>query len=426
MRKTEKHPEALIIDLGCRLNQADSAAIATELKSAGFELPASSSPDLIIVNSCAVTAPAAAKSFAAIRKLKRENPEAFVILTGCAASVKASPPPKDLPIDLALPNESKADLAKIAAARFGLQAPCETPAQASYNTAKTRAYLKIQDGCDNFCAFCIVPFARGRERSPDAKTLLDNTKQLLDAGYREIVLTGVNISTYNSEGTRLPELLERMAALPGDFRLRLGSTEPDETLPRIVDTMSRESKICHFLHMPLQHGSESMLKSMGRRCTAKHYAELVACAREKIPGIHIGADIIAGLPGETASIFEESRHFIENLDLANMHVFSYSARKGTRAASMSAQVPAELIKERHDTLMKLAKAKSLEYALSHCGSTLRVLTERSRNAGMATGWSDNYQKVIFPLQKTSRNEFYAVKITSSDKNGILHGEALSN
>ena len=429
MDKPTRRPEALVLDLGCRLNQADGTAISAELQEAGFKVRQathSSKLDLIIVNSCAVTAPASTKSFAAIRKLKRDNPAAFIILTGCAASVKSSPPPEGLPFDLLLPNDQKNSTARTAAERFGLKVPSQakTPPNPTEN-AKTRAYLKIQDGCDKFCAFCVVPLARGRERSPDVELIYKDTVRLINSNYKEIVLTGVNTCAYRSGKDRLPELLERLLSIPGDFRLRLGSTEPDPLLFKVIDIMASNPKLCRFLHMPLQHGSDKILKAMGRQGTTRQYAELAAYAKEKVPGIHIGADIIAGLPGETDSIFEDSYKFIESLSLANMHVFSYSPREGTKAASMPGQATRESAKRRHELLRTLAMEKSRAFSKSQCGRTLRILTERSNSPGIANGWSDNYLKVHFPVANPSRNEFHTIKVELIDINSVLYGTLLS-
>jgi len=410
----KKSPRAVLLELGCRLNQCEGEAIASALRASGFEIAlAPEDVDLAIVNSCGVTATASSKSFAAVRRLRRDNPKAFIIFSGCAASL----PSENLPCDIVVPSVSKDSIPKLAAEHFGL-AQTSSP-ELRPGGAKTRAYLKIQDGCNNFCAFCVVPFARGRERSLEPKALRESFTRLLDAGFKEVVLTGVNLCAYSRDGLDLPALVESFLALPGDFRLRLGSTEPHPSLARLAEIMESDRKLCRFLHLPLQHGADSILKSMGRKYLTANFAELVAMARSLVPGIHIGTDIIAGLPGETEELFEESKNFLETQSFSNMHVFSYSPRDGTRAAEMPGQVSEAELRRRHDILKELAASKAKEFALSQIGKPLAMLTERPKKQGFASGWSDNYLKLELPASPPSRNEFIEVIAKTIDDNGVL-------
>ena len=294
---------AAIVTLGCRLNQADSALLTGRLRRMNIE-PVPYTPagaDIILINSCAVTATAARKSRQTVRQFRLRHPDAILILTGCAADVDRTAVDAIDGIDLILTNEGKKELEpelrKLLLRRGRrLQSPTIVPLRIpleqnvfaenvlSEFPYRSRANLKVQEGCNNFCSYCIVPFARGRERSRDFQETMDDFKRLLDAGFREIALTGINICAYSCEGRRLPDLLEKLISVKGDFRLRLGSTEPGEILLRVIDLMAdANGKICEFLHPSLQHGSDTILKAMNRHYLTGMYREFVDHARKKVP-----------------------------------------------------------------------------------------------------------------------------------------------
>ncbi len=345
---------ASVVTLGCRLNQADSALLCDRLRRCGFQIvdeDYEESPNLVIVNSCTVTATAARKTRQLLTSIRHKHPYAYIILTGCAAEVDEELK-EDSDFDILLTKAEKKNLESILERRFNIQhhdyKPSETVDETvfkedavAYFPFKSRANLKIQEGCNNFCTYCIVPYARGRERSRDVEEIMADFKQLLEAGFHEIVITGVNVCNYNCGGLDLVGLLEKLIAVEGDFRIRLGSTEPGEILPRVIDLMASTPKICDFLHLPLQAGTDEILKAMGRKYTLAEYKSMIDCARSKMPHIHIGSDLIVGFPGETAELFEQSCEFVKSMHFANLHVFPFSPRKGTKAEKLPGRIPVE-------------------------------------------------------------------------------------
>ncbi len=436
-------PKALVSSLGCRLNQADGALLSDRLRRLGFELVPEDfegGVDLVVLNSCAVTASAARKSKLALRALRKAHPEAVSMLSGCSASLLASgKAPEDCgPFELLLPNSAKGSVASLLARHFklGLQSepPLAGPPQQgvfqenalSGSPFKTRAFLKVQDGCDSFCSYCIVPYARGRERSRDFEELLLDFKGLLAAGCKEIVLTGVNICAYRCGALDLAGLLRRLLDCDGRFRLRLSSTEPHPVVDSIVDLMASDSRLCRFLHLPLQNASPAILKAMGRPCSRERFKDYVERARSLVPGIHVGTDLITGFPGEDDALFEESFEFVQSLAFSNMHVFRFSPRKGVPAAEMPGQIPSSVAAARRQRLESLKSSMSLLFAKSQIGQALQVLTERPSSRVLGCGLSDNYLKVEFAGVNLRNNEFYPVKIDKTSTNGKVLGSIYHN
>ncbi|MDD3116756.1 MAG: tRNA (N(6)-L-threonylcarbamoyladenosine(37)-C(2))-methylthiotransferase MtaB [Victivallaceae bacterium] len=398
---------AAIHTIGCRLNQADSALICGRLREAGWELVKpddNSFIDLLIINSCSVTAAAAQKSRQAARRFKRLHPAAKVVVTGCSAEIDRDSLLNESSIDLVIGNPGKKKLIELIESLFADVEPVVSKKISSMDeisgsifqestTAqfpfKSRAFLKIQEGCENFCSYCIVPYARGPERSRDRDEIIADFKQLLASGFPEIVLTGVNICAYHDRGWGLPELIEKLCTFAGEYRIRLSSTEPHPDNLELIEVMSKNPKICRFLHLALQHGSDTILKSMNRKYTAADYRRFVQTARQNIPGIHIGTDLIVGFPGETDALFAESCQLVEAMEFANMHIFSFSPRRGTPAATMPEQVSAAEIKARYHILEKIAAESSLKFRNSQLKHCLPVIFEKKRN-GICSGWSDNY------------------------------------
>lgn len=401
---------ALIVTLGCRLNTADSALIATRLAGSGYRVVESTdTPALIVINSCAVTAEAVRKTRQLIRRLRREHPTAEIVVTGCAVDAAASSLAGDGG-DLLLPNREKA----LIAARLtetgdmvpetAVGGPVFSEGVLSSFPFRSRAFIKIQEGCDNFCSYCIVPHLRGRERSRAFDEVIADCRQAIAAGFPEVVLTGVNTCAYR-DGTRgLGDVVRAIGALPGEFRIRLSSTEPHPDNLALLEAMAKpENRVCRFLHLSLQHGSDRILKRMNRHYTRAEYAAFAAAARQALPGIHLGTDVIAGFPGETDEDFADSLDFIRSIGFANIHIFSYSRRPGTPAATWPAQVPAETIHRRAAELRRVADAAAAAFRRSRLGETLPVIFERAEH-GVIRGWSDNYLEVrapegAFPLRR---------------------------
>ncbi len=400
-------PTAAIYTLGCRLNQADAALLADSLRAAGFALVRwGEAADLLVVNSCTVTASAAQKTRQAARAARRAHPQAFVALVGCEANIDRSGWPAAAGVDLVVANPDKLSLVerlpawlggaggeRRAAVAVAVEGEGFVQAGAGHYPHSTRANLKIQEGCDGRCTYCVVPRARGPARSRDWDDSLREAAELRRRGHREIVLTGVNIMLYESAGRRLPELLVALLRLGPDFRLRLGSTEPCAELPRLIELMAGEPRLCRFLHLPIQHGEDGMLAAMGRPYRVAEFAAAVGQAVVAVPGLCLGSDVIVGFPGETEAVFEQCAATLAGLPLAYLHVFRYSPRPGTPAARLAGQVAAELARERHRRLTEVGRKLAGAFAESQVGKRLEVLTENRNAGGNREGWSDNYLRV---------------------------------
>ncbi|MGE4301732.1 MAG: tRNA (N(6)-L-threonylcarbamoyladenosine(37)-C(2))-methylthiotransferase MtaB [Victivallaceae bacterium] len=391
---------AVIVTLGCRLNQADSALIADRLRRDGYEIVdgGAEKVDLVVVNSCAVTAQAVAKTRQAVAKWRNRFPESEIVLTGCAAEAEFEKFSADPRIGKVKFNPGKRDLFGADAAEKSLDVSREDFAESAqgFFPFRHRALVKIQEGCDNFCTYCIVPYVRGPARSRRAAEVIAECERLVAAGIPEIVLTGVNTCLYDSGGMTLGGLVREVCSIPGDFRVRLSSTEPRmDNLELLADLAACGDKLCSFLHLSLQHGDDAILRAMNRRYTTAEFAAFAAEARRIRPDLHLGTDVIVGFPGETAEAFARSCGFIESMAFANIHIFSYSPRPGTPAATFPGRVPPPEAKRRHGILAKLAEESAAAFRASQRGTVLKVIFEEVKQ-GRLHGWSDNYLEVFAP------------------------------
>ena len=433
---------AAVITLGCRLNQADSALLNDRLIRLGFQIvspDASSSPNLILVNSCTVTETAYKKSKQALRSIRAENPQSFIVFTGCAADVSKDELERNQDIDLVLTNEQKKDIETILPQYLALLEKRDAPAAPKLAKGvfaeqaqgvfpfRSRAFIKVQEGCNNQCSYCIVPAARGPERSRDLKEITAEFKKAVEDGFHEIVLTGVNTCHYKAGKVGMPELIDRLCDIPGDFRIRLSSTEPCDELFPIVDSMKRNAgKVCEFLHLPLQSGSDRILKAMNRHCDTAKFAEYAAYAREAVPNLHLGTDIIVGFPGETDADFAESLEFLRKMNFANIHIFPYSPRSGTPAASMPDKVQKTVVTERIEQLKALKEECAQKFAKSLVGSTGAVLIETNCNKKeLWDGWSGNYVRTIVSSESDISRKLLRVKFLRLLPVGALFAEILN-
>lgn len=423
-------PTASIYTLGCRLNQADSALIADDLRRAGFALTGwGASVDLAIVNSCIVTAAAAQKTRQAVRRIRRKNPTAFVVLVGCGAELEADKWRNEEALNLVVPNHTKTHLSELLPPSLDSEINPTIVADNSDHTGsdlftetgcgfypnRTRANLKIQEGCDFFCSYCIVPYTRGKPRSRKWNDVIREAKELIARGHKEIILTGVNIACYEDHDRKLSELLQELLTLPGDFRLRLSSTEPCPELPRLIAVMRESSRICRFLHIPMQYGENEILQRMNRRYTIEQYNELIYTAASQVPDICLGSDVIVGFPGETTSQFEQCLSTVQTLPLAYLHVFRYSPRPGTPAAQFSNQVHGDIASARHRRLRALADSKTSAFTRELAGKTATVLTESKNERGNWEGWTDNYVRAELTnaFSDLEKNQFVTTTITET-------------
>ena len=426
---------AAVVTLGCRLNQADSALLSDRLNKAGFKIveeDGEDSPNLIVVNSCTVTATAARKTRQQLASLRRKHPYAYIVLTGCAAESDPDEAADTSDYDLLLPNRDKSKLEVMLERRFNI-----SPRKSAHNTLskdkkiftegalsifpfKTRANLKIQEGCENFCTYCIVPQVRGPERSRSKAETMEDFRQLIAGGFKEIVLTGVNICNYRDGKTGIVQLVEEMLAVEGDFRIRLSSTEPGPVISDLVELMAGSNgKLCNFLHLPLQSGVDRILKMMGRRYTCAEYRGLVEKARSLVGNLHIGADWIIGFPGETDQDFEQACDFIQSMNFSNLHVFPFSPRKGTVAATLPGRVSMESIMLRLERAKAIKNQIIMSFARSLIGQQETVLAERQCSDGIFEGLSSNFARIRFRSKENVSGKFCQVQVTSVSEEGVI-------
>ena len=430
---------AAVVTLGCRLNQADSALLSDRLMKAGFKIVEEDnedSPNLIVVNSCTVTATAARKTRQALASLRRKHPYAYIILTGCAAEADPDEAADTSDYDILMTNADKANLETILERRFNISpekgihnriskdGKVFTEGAVSVFPFKTRANLKIQEGCENFCTYCIVPHVRGPERSRSKAETVADFKQLIAAGFQEVVITGVNICNYKDGKTDIVGLLKELLALDGNFRIRLSSTEPCPVIPDLVGLIAKNPKLCNFLHLPLQSGCDKILKKMGRKYTCKEYRGMVENARAKVQDIHIGADWIVGFPGETEKDFEQSCEFIESMKFSNLHVFPYSPRKGTPAADLPGRVPVEQIMARLERAKAIRDRSIMDFARGLIGHQESILVERQCSEDAYEGLSTNFARIHFRSKENMIGKFCRVQVSSVSDDGIIGGKLL--
>jgi threonylcarbamoyladenosine tRNA methylthiotransferase MtaB len=419
-------------NFGCRASQADGAAIESALMAQGLAAaPSSAEAQLVVLNTCTVTAAADEDVRKAVHRVHRENPAARILVTGCYAqrapqelaalpgvhwvvgnSHKVRIP--EIVSEPELPYHGQIHVGDIMAQRDFLAAPVEDAAG-----DRTRPNLKIQDGCNNRCSFCIIPFVRGRSRSAPAEQVIGQVRDL-SARYREVVLSGINLGRWGREAgssVRLADLLRRLLAETSIERLRLSSVEPMDWSDDLLDLVATSARIAKHVHAPLQSGSDRVLRRMHRKYRPRHYEDRVRKARASMPDAAIGADVMTGFPGETDAEFEETRAFIESLPFTYLHVFTYSERPGTPAAE-SQQVPMEVRRDRNRVLRELAAQKNLEFRRRMLGRTLSVVT-------LTDGaLSDNFLKVELATPRAS-NQLMDVKIGSLTPNGLREHNPLS-
>ncbi|WP_367026889.1 tRNA (N(6)-L-threonylcarbamoyladenosine(37)-C(2))-methylthiotransferase MtaB [Methylococcus sp. ANG] len=407
--------------LGCRLNEAELESWAREFQAGGHRLvDEAGDADIIVLNSCAVTAEAVRKSRQTIRRSQRQSPRARLVLSGCYATLHREEAAA-LGVDLVVGNADKSRLVEIAARELALEAMPEfstEPGEAAlFALGRQRAFVKVQDGCRYRCTFCIVTVARGEERSRPLAEVVREIRQLQAEGVQEVVLTGVHLGGYGGDlGLPLDALIRSILQETGIPRLRLGSLEPWD-LPSGFFELFENPRFMPHLHLPLQSGSDAVLKRMARRCKSEEFARLVAQARQQVPDINITTDIIVGFPGETEHEWEESLQFVETMGFGDIHVFTYSVREGTKAAAMGGQVPAEVKKERSRALHELALAQKRALLERFAGREMPVLWENRRD-GADRGYTPNYLRVAMQTPETGlSNRITPVRLSEVDASG---------
>ena len=394
-----------IATLGCKVNQYDSAIIESRLGLLGMERGDFDQPaDVYIVNTCTVTDRADSESLRLARRARRLNPNARVIMTGCLAQASPEKLAVATEVDAVVGLGRLGDLERAVngAAAERVMVSNLRKERATIELAPvaleghTRAFLKLQEGCDQFCSFCIVPFSRGLSRSVDPRRVIEAIDGMHERGYREVILTGVHLGGYGKDldpSIALEELLEMIAERSPIGRVRISSLDPEELSDRIISILAQSDKFCPHLHLPLQAGQDDVLARMRRRYTTEHFRERVERILAAMPDAAIGTDLIVGFPGESDQQFEQSFKFLESLPLAYFHVFPYSVRSGTTAAKFAGKVASGQIKRRAAAVRALGERKRIEFAQRMLGKKLQVLLEE-RSEGRLTGYSRNYVRVM--------------------------------
>ncbi|MBN2845329.1 MAG: tRNA (N(6)-L-threonylcarbamoyladenosine(37)-C(2))-methylthiotransferase MtaB [Deltaproteobacteria bacterium] len=399
-----------IATLGCKVNHYESAGIEEEIRSRGFSIvPFRSEADIYIVNTCTVTGKTDYQSRQLIRRANRTNPEASIFVTGCYAQIAPEILAALPGVTMVVGTRQKAAIPDLLSSEAGKETIINVKninderflscLSVTDFHGQTRAYLKIQDGCNAFCSYCIIPYARGRTRSLPENRIIEEIRSLYQAGYREIILTGIHLGMYGHElspRTSLSDLLSRIEKETDIERLRISSTEPMEITDGIIELIRESSILCRHLHIPLQSGNDKILKAMNRNYDSRQFEERIETIVQEIPDIGIGIDIIAGFPGESEEKFENTRAFIERLPIQYLHVFPYSKRPGTAAFSLSDHVPENIKKERARILREIDEEKRASFSSRFVGKRLSVLVEgkKDRKSGLMKGFSDNYIPIL--------------------------------
>jgi len=422
--------------MGCKVNQFDTAVMEERARGANHTLVRfDEAADVYVINSCSVTENSDHEARRLVRRLKRQNPESRIVMTGCYAQTHPEELAQIKEIDLVIGNDRKRDLvdylggcekgsADILRFEGGFSPrPLDQPLIREFR-GHTRFFLKIQDGCDFDCSFCLIPRARGLGRSLPPDMVIKQIAILIEEGCHEVVLTGVNLGTYGRDFSPkrglaglLRDILDR-TAIP---RIRLSSLEPKTITPELLDVMECSPRICRHFHVPLQSGSNAVLRKMNRHYSRGYYRRMIRWLAERFPGAGIGTDVMVGFPGETVDDFASTRALLDELPMSYFHVFPFSARPQTPAAGMTSPVSEAEKKRRADALRRLSAEKTRRFAQNHTGRKVMVLIERERDGqtGLLKGLSDNYLRVLLPGPDQFMNRTRKVQIIAIDEHGAL-------
>lgn len=429
--------------LGCKVNQADTASMENLFLRSGHQLVSfDGEADVYIINTCVVTNTGQRKSRQTIHRAIRKNPNALIVVTGCYPQTAAEEVKAIAGVDMIIGNQDRAQIVQLVEERLAhrqtdtLDAVHKLTASTAFEemaagdiTDKTRAFLKIQEGCNQFCTYCIIPYARGPLRSRSLESIRTETQRLISAGFKEIVLIGIHLGCYGKENTDGPTLYDAVKTVldvPGVQRLRLGSLESVEVEPRLLTLMQEDARFCRHLHLPLQSGCDKTLQAMHRPYTTAKFKTLLADIKTRVPDIAITTDVIVGFPGETEADFETTCKFAESCGFSKMHIFPFSARKGTPAEKFAGAVTEAVKKERADILGKIDETMHKAFLQAMVGQTAEVLFEQPAGEDYFEGLTGNYQRVF--VKSGGRNlggEILPVKITAFDGEKLL-GEIIKD
>lgn len=429
--------------LGCKVNQADTASMENLFLRSGHQLVSfDGEADVYIINTCVVTNTGQRKSRQTIHRAIRKNPNALIVVTGCYPQTAAEEVKAIAGVDMIIGNQDRAQILQLVEERLAhrqtdtLDAVHKLTASTAFEemaagdiTDKTRAFLKIQEGCNQFCTYCIIPYARGPLRSRSLESIRTETQRLISAGFKEIVLIGIHLGCYgkeNPDGPTLYDAVKTVLDVPGVQRLRLGSLESVEVEPRLLTLMQEDARFCRHLHLPLQSGCDKTLQAMHRPYTTAKFKTLLADIKTKVPDIAITTDVIVGFPGETEADFETTCKFAESCGFSKMHIFPFSARKGTPAEKFAGAVTEAVKKERADILGRIDETMHKAFLQVMVGQNAEVLFEQPAGEDYFEGLTGNYQRVF--VKSGGRNlggEILPVKITAFDGEKLL-GEIIKD
>ena len=433
MRKAALH------NLGCKVNSYETEAMTQLLKKAGYEIVSfQDQADVYIINTCSVTNMADRKSRQMLHKAKKQNPNAVVVATGCYVQTATEKVAQDLSIDLVVGNNRKKDIVEIlneyyAEKEAGEQVKEEYVIDSNHTdeyedleistvTEHTRAHLKIQDGCNNFCSYCIIPYARGRIRSRTMESIKAELERLSASGFKEIVLTGINLSCYDDNGKKLIDVIEMADNVNGIERIRLGSLDPEVVTEDFVERLGKVKKICPHFHFSLQSGCDKTLKAMNRHYTSDEYYEKCQLIRKHIDNPAFTTDVIVGFPGETEEDYISSREFVKKVKFAELHVFKYSKRDGTVAAKMPNQIDEKIKTLRSEDLIKTGEELTKEFRQAKIGQDTTVLFEEKillDNKEYWVGHTVDYIKIAVPEKENLEGQIRKVNVKDFLTNEIM-------
>ncbi len=420
--------------LGCKVNQYESNAMMQKIQEAGYKIVDidEETADIYIVNTCTVTNMSDRKSRQILRRLKSKNKKSIIVAVGCYVQVAKQELEKMPEIDIVLGNEEKTDIAQyitdfiakkekiVEIENIDIQKEFKDMGQITY-TEKTRAVVKVQDGCNQFCSYCIIPFARGRVRSRKQESVIKEIEQISKKGIKEVVITGIHVASYGKDfgnENGLIELLEKINEIEGITRIRLGSLEPKIMTEQFVERLSKLEKICHHFHLSLQSGCNETLKRMNRKYTTSEVKQIIERLRKYYKDVMITTDIIVGFPGETDEEFNTTYEFLKSIKLYKMHIFQYSQRKGTRAAVAPNQVDGNIKEIRSKKLIELSNGNEYNYNKSMIGQIVEVLFEDKEIENGKTyykGHTQNYMLVKYETSENLENKLRNVKILQAEK-----------
>ncbi len=435
-------PSVAFYTLGCKVNYVDTEGIWQLFKNEGYEqVDFESTADVYLVNTCTVTNTGDKKSRQIIRRAVRRNPDAIIAVTGCYAQTSPAEIMDIEGVDLVIGTQDRDKLmdyvSQLQQERMPINAVRNIMKTKEFEeldvpvfTDRTRAFLKIQEGCNNFCTFCIIPWSRGLSRSRSSESIMQQARQLVAAGYHEIVLTGIHTGGYGDDldNYKLSDLLWDLDKVEGLKRIRISSIEASQIDDDMIAVLNGSDKMCRHLHIPLQAGDDTILKNMRRKYTTAEFAEKIRRIQEALPGVAITTDVIVGFPGETEELYLNGYRFMEQLTFAEMHVFPYSKRTGTPAARMDEQVEDEVKHRRVQELIDLSERMQLNYAQPFVGKVFDIIPERpqksDKNKGTLIGYTDNYIRVLFEGSEDLVGQLCKVKLLGADVNGC-RGQLIS-